>query len=266
MNQHSKSLLVSIVVHSLLLATVFYVYTTASTYIGKAKEKRVCIKLGTIQQVATTTGKLKKQEVKKSVEKKPKPVKKNPPKSPKKKPIKKKVPKQEKPKEIKKVKKVPKKELPKKVIPPKPLPEPTVVEEVIPKIEEDLGNEEVCAKTVKENEVNEACANESQAEKTTQVESAEDEYVNLHLQEIARLLQENLYYPRRARKRGIEGKVTVRFTLKENAEVIDIVIISSNEEILSRGAIKTLENLSGEFPKPDERLVLTVPISYQLSH
>ncbi len=96
------------------------------------------------------------------------------------------------------------------------------------------------------------------------IESPEDRYINRHLAEIVQLLQENLYYPRRARKQGVEGKVVVKFTLTQDAEVIDSKILSSSDEILSRGALRTLENLSGEFPKPDEKLILTVPISYSL--
>jgi protein TonB len=97
-----------------------------------------------------------------------------------------------------------------------------------------------------------------------QVESSEDRYKNKYLAEIAKLLQENLYYPRRVRKRGIEGKVIVKFTLTQDVEVINSEILLSSDEILSRGALRTLENLSGEFPKPDEKLTLTVPISYSL--
>jgi protein TonB len=58
--------------------------------------------------------------------------------------------------------------------------------------------------------------------------------------------------------------VVVKFTLQKDAQVTDIKIISSQNDILSRGARKTLENLSGEFPRPEEALTLTVPISYSL--
>jgi len=266
MNQHSKSLLFSIVVHSLLLATLFYVYTTASTYIGKSKEKRVCIKLGTIQEVAASSSEVKKKEIKKSATKKPqKKIEKKPKKIIKKKPVEKKIKKPSKV-EKKKLKKVPKKEPVQKRVPKKVVEEPTVIEELIPKIEEEAGTQEACAKEKSATTQEEACKNDSTATQTTQVQSAQEEYLNRHLQEIAKLLQENLYYPRRARKRGIEGKVVVRFAIKKDGEVEAIEIISSNADILSRGAIRTLEDLSGEFPKPDEKLILTVPISYHLSH
>ena len=268
MNKHSKSLFVSLLIHSLLLGVVFYAYTTATAYVGKTKEKRVCIKLGTIQEVAAKKSEIVSKTAtttdKKVIEKKKvvkKPVKKVKKKVPKKKPLKK-----IKKKPIKKKNTPIKKKVPQKVIPPEPKQLEIVEEEKIPEV--ITGKEELCSKTAKEdkNKKEKACKNDSKATTTQQKPSAKEVYINQHLQEIARLLQENLYYPRRARKRGIEGKVLVKFTLQRNAEVVDVEVVSSSNSILSRGAMKTLENLSGQFPHPDETLVLTVPISYRLSH
>jgi len=268
MNKHSKSLFVSLLIHSLLFGVILYAYTNVTAYIGKEKEKRVCIKLGTIQEVAakkseavsktaTTDKKVieekKDQKVKKKVVKKP--VKKVKKKVAKKKPLKK-----VKKKPIKKKKKPVKKKVPQKVIPPEPKQLEIVEEEKISEV--TTGKKELCSKMAKKEE---ACTNDSKATTTQQKASAKEVYINQHLQEIARLLQENLYYPRRARKRGIEGKVLVKFTLQKNAEVVDVEVVSSSNSILSRGAMKTLENLSGQFPNPDEKLILTVPISYRLS-
>jgi protein TonB len=85
-----------------------------------------------------------------------------------------------------------------------------------------------------------------------------------NLEKIVALLKENLYYPRRARKRGVEGEVLVSFRLLKNAEVCDIKVLNSPSDILSRGAIRTLEELSSKFPKPEQELNLKVPIYYKL--
>ena len=77
-------------------------------------------------------------------------------------------------------------------------------------------------------------------------------------------MQDNLYYPRRARKKGITGEVMVKFTLGVDAIVSNVEVLKSEKEILSRAAIKTIQDLSGEFPKPDEALSISVPISYKL--
>jgi protein TonB len=94
----------------------------------------------------------------------------------------------------------------------------------------------------------------------------EKDYLEEHLQKIVKLLQENLYYPRSARQRGVVGEVVVKFMIKENGEVERVDVLSSSSEILSNAAIKTIENLSGSFPKPKENLNLQLPINYSLKY
>jgi protein TonB len=94
--------------------------------------------------------------------------------------------------------------------------------------------------------------------------SIHNNYINNNLALIQKMLQENLYYPRRARKKGIEGDVLVSFVLSTSAKIESIKVLSSSHEILSRGAIKTIEELSGKFPKPSEELNIKIPITYRL--
>jgi protein TonB len=131
----------------------------------------------------------------------------------------------------------PKVENPKKIIP--------VISDVTKVIEEEI------IKEVKE-------------EKITSKENVAKKYIQDNISKIAKLLQENLYYPRRARKKGITGEVIVKFTLELDSSVNNIKIITSNKEILSRAAIKTIQDLSGEFPSPKEQLTIQVPINYSL--
>jgi len=91
-----------------------------------------------------------------------------------------------------------------------------------------------------------------------------DEYIESHIGEIVTLLKDNLYYPRRARRKKIEGVVKVRFTLTKSAEVTNIQVLESKYEILSNAAIKTIEDLQGKMPQPQEDLILTIPINYDL--
>jgi protein TonB len=104
----------------------------------------------------------------------------------------------------------------------------------------------------------------TKVEKEPLTVSPQKKYVEDNLAKIIELLQENLYYPRRARKRGVEGEVIVKFKLSTTSEVSNIKVLSSNSDILSRGAIRTIENLSFKFPKPSEDLDLKVPIYYKL--
>jgi len=263
MNKHFKSFLFSIVVHSLLLAAVFFVYTKASTYMieKKPKEQRICIQLASIQKTAAPTNELKKKEI---LKKKQKKVEKNP-----KNIVKKKIPKRRVKKKIKhkKIKKSLKKEPIKKTAVVKSVnKKPDKLQKLPIKKIEDTANQKLCTSECSmSKKVICKCDSKSLKKKKPQLRSAYTTYIDQHLSKIVELLQENLYYPRRARKRGIEGKVTVRFTLEKNAEVKNIKIITADKDILARGAVRTLENLSGEFPKPDEKLILTVPINYYLS-
>ncbi len=239
MNQHSKSLFLSILIHTLLLASIFYAYSEFSASVGEKKEKRVCIRLGCITESAQVSLKPKKVQKKQVKVQKKHLVKKRP-----------------KPKPH--VKKIPKKTIPlhkAKAVEQKPELKP-VTEEKILQQKKCEDRTSVCPDKI--------AHKNAQEEQNRQKESLQSQYVNMHLTRIAQLLQDNLYYPRRARKRGIEGEVIVKFTLQKDAEVTDIKILSSQSDILSRGARKTLQDLSGEFPKPDEALTLTVPISYSL--
>jgi protein TonB len=104
-------------------------------------------------------------------------------------------------------------------------------------------------------------------EQTTSAEcckSYKDSYLDSYLKDIITLLRENLYYPRRARKRGIEGIVTVSFTIDTDASLKEIIILDSKSDILSRAAKRTLEELSGVLPKPKEKIRVKLPIKYNL--
>lgn len=94
----------------------------------------------------------------------------------------------------------------------------------------------------------------------------EKEYIDDNIAKIVALLQENLHYPRRARKRGIQGEVLVRFTLSVEAHISEIKVLSSNSEILSRGAVQTIKNIDNKLPKPKQNITFNVPIAYTLNY
>ena len=244
MNRHTPSFFVSVLVHVAFAAIIFFLYKTAVILNAKKEENKVCIHLQTLQK-AKPLVKLEKT----------KPLKKNP--------IPKKVSKP-KPQVIKKEKKVIKKV--------KPLQEKKIQEEVKPKIVPAL--EEETEVEIVEEMIQKAPPKEIKQEKLLappepiiplSKPTVEELYIDKNLQKISELLSENLYYPRRARKRGIEGVVNVDFTLDTDAVVSDIDVVSSSDDILSRAAIKTLEDLSGEFPRPKEILRLSVPIHYSIT-
>ena len=85
-----------------------------------------------------------------------------------------------------------------------------------------------------------------------------------NVETIRKLIAENLYYPRKARKRHIEGIVNVRFRLTQSGKITDIQILSNSPKILSKAAITTLENIEELFPHPDEDMMITIPIVYKI--
>jgi len=228
MIRHTPSFLISIIIHSLLLVAFFYTYSYVSSLSSKKEDEKLCLKLTCIVN-KHKEHMVEKPQPKKVVLPKPKP----------------------------KVKR-PKKKMVKKIIP-KPLTVPVVKEIVKPEKEPEI----VYIEPVIEEEIGEEVLPvESQEEKAI---AQEQQYMDENIKKIVRLLSENLYYPRSARKRGVVGEVIVKFSLSKDATVSKIEIISSKSDILSRAARKTIEELSGEFPKPPEELVLHVPINYELT-
>jgi len=89
-------------------------------------------------------------------------------------------------------------------------------------------------------------------------------YIDNNLYKIRELIKDNLYYPRKARRKGVVGEVLVKFRLKTDGKIDNIKVISSNHKILSRSAIRTIEELSSQFPKPETEIVISLPIGYHL--
>ena len=240
MIRHSSSFLFSIVFHIVLFSSLFYVYNLNYKKKDVQCEKKVCVKLCDIE--------LKKEIKAPPIKPKPKPQIK-----PKTQPKPKEKPKKQEVKEIQKTKPKPKKEIPvKKEI--KVIEEQKPQEEIQKKPEEKVVEEKVVEKVVPKIQ-----------ESVPSPEDISREYMQDNIAMIVKLLQDNLYYPRIARKKNITGIVVVKFTLGIDSSTSDIAIVESKHKILSRSAIKTIEDLSGEFPKPKEELTLQVPINYTLN-
>jgi protein TonB len=230
MIRRSSSLFVSIVIHLILFFGAYFAWSsylqTKNKYKDEHKEESLSLQLC----------KLKYEQETLSIKKEPKKVEQP------KKPI--------EPKIKKKIEEAPK---PKPNLPQKEI----VVEEATPKTQE-----------IQESEVVEEIKREEEKvvalEKSIKTD-AREEYLKINTQEISQLIGENLYYPMAARKRNITGRVSVRFTLCADGKVSDVEIIDSSSDILSRAATRTIEELSGKFPKPGIDIILTLPIDYNLN-
>jgi len=250
MIKHSDSLLISILFHIFLFLLFLTLYKLVTVENTKLKEEHICINLKCFTQEAKITAKPniptpkvveKKKPIKKKIEKKIIKQKKVLTKKVKKQTLAKKTIKIEKAKKLKRVEKL-EKESNKPIKP------------FIQKIE-----------THNKIQTHSEPTPQNTPKKVVKKKASQEEiYIKENLTQIMELLKENLYYPRRARKRGIEGDVVIKFHLSKTATVSNIEVISSKKEILSRAAIKTIENLSSQFPKPKKEIVLKIPISYRL--
>lgn len=245
MIRHSKSLFASIILHSILILVLIVAYKNWPQEEEKEEKKIVSLKMAYIAAEKPPVAAPKVVPPPPKIIEKPKP-------KPKKEPEKKIVKKVVKKKEVQKPKPQ-KKKIPVTFEAPKEIIEEVVVQEKPKPVQQFTDH------VPQEIFIEEAI--ETPQEKAFRIEK---DYLNEHLQEIGRLLRENLYYPRSARKRGITGEVTVKFKLLKNGEIEYTKVINSKSKILTKAAIKTIEDLSGEFPKPKEDLVLHVPINYSL--
>ena len=243
--KHAPSLLFSVTVH-LLAGFIFYTTYQAVTSITKHKKQEtlICMSLNTYQPQVIKKEVIKKKIIKKVLKKKKKTQK----------------------KKIENIKhKIPKKT----VMIKKPIKEiKTIVPQIFTPTIKTTHKETQEIQQIKEiakKQVNEFVPTvELNTSSQTPKISQQKEYLNNHLHKIEKLLQDNLYYPRRARKRGIIGTVIVHFEINTNGEVTQAESLSSTSKILSRAALRTIEDLSGQFPKPTEKLFLKIPIVYKL--
>lgn len=150
----------------------------------------------------------------------------------------------------------------------KTIPVKSVPTQIVPDVREEKAFEPAAAAAV-EKETLELVASENLTDlPETAVQPLPEQsgksYLDEHLAVIARLLQENLYYPKLARKRHIEGEVMAAFTLLTDGTIKDVTVKKHAREVLDRAAVRTIESLSGQMPHPQTVLTLEVPIRFVL--
>lgn len=233
MVRNSNSLLISLLIHAILLLILFF---TLESYfeVKKEEQKKICLKLYSVELS-------KKMAEPKEVQKAEDVV-------------------QKKPEEIKKVKKI--QEV--KEVKIEATDEAGQINVSIAQITKDKAIADV--ESEKPLKIQKPIVEQKITQNSIVKQSdLQYEYEEINKQKIAELIKENLYYPISARKRNITGFVKVKFTLDVDAKVHNIKIVESDSDILSRAAIKTIEELSSKFPKPQKELTLSVPINYNLN-
>lgn len=245
MIRYSNSFFLSLIFHSSLLLSVWFFYSN-NTKTEQETPPKIPLKLSMIEAASQTTAEHQTKEEVCIVKPQEKPKKA-----------------QESPKEEKKIiqkkveKKVEKKEEEKV--------DEKTLEEKVEKSQQKVEITPQPQKSVSQEIRKETASEQKIVSPPLEAKPYHQEYSELNAQKIVELLREHLYYPRSARQKGIVGVVKVRFTLDVDAKVYNITVVESSDEILSRAAIKTIEELSTKFPKPASKTTLTVPINYSLT-
>lgn len=228
MRRYFSSFLIASLVYSFLGFAIFYFYKNSKVEIEEKKS---------IQKISLNHIELKeepkKEDVKELVEEKiiQKPIEE-----------KKVVEKPTEKKIEKKKEQVVKKETPKKQV------EKTFQKEVV---------EKVLEKVVENHPKNEIVEN-----KVVQ-KDIQKEYIDNNLALIRTLINENINYPAKAKKLSIEGIVVVKFKIRENGSVEDIVVLEGHR-FLQNATIEAIEEASKKFPKTNKSIEIQIPIVYKL--
>ena len=243
-----SSFILSVSIHILLVVALAGSYLTIQKRLEANKtsnEKLLCIDLASYKPCPipkkdhTTTFKKETKPKKKS--------KKNTPKTTRKK-VK---------KEIEKKKKEPKHSIQKTTTA-----KQKKIETKTTKLQTKISQKRATANTKKKNLPAKKCIKE--ASKQKQNKSYTSRYISKNISIIRKLIAENLYYPRKARRRHIEGTVKVRFTLTQDGKISEMQIISNSPKILSKAAVTTLQDIEDLLPHPDEEITITLPIVYKI--
>ena len=85
---------------------------------------------------------------------------------------------------------------------------------------------------------------------------------------LKQLLNANKPYPKRAKRRGKQGRVSVSFIILRNGSIQNIrVVSSSGSSLLDNAALRAVKSISGKLPFPKEirksQWIFTVPVIYQ---
>ena len=88
--------------------------------------------------------------------------------------------------------------------------------------------------------------------------------------QLQQLIAANKHYPKRAKRRGKQGKVTLSFKVIHSGVITDIAIVKgTNSKDLNKAAIQSIQASSGKLPYPagmsKKALTLVITLSFELS-
>ncbi len=98
----------------------------------------------------------------------------------------------------------------------------------------------------------------------TSTDGLKNRYLREHFEYIRALIQKNIVYPPRAKRMGWTGKVVVFFLITESGYTKNEKIIkSSGYDILDKNVVETIKSLE-PYPKPPISAELKIPVTFNL--
>jgi len=136
-----------------------------------------------------------------------------------------------------------------------------VIEKEIEKIEEVEKEDEA----TKEEVVNGTLEEEVSEKQIEQEQIVQNYSVGEGLiQSIEKALRKHIYYPKAARRMGLEAVVELEFKFLPNRDVIEVIIVGDAPSILLKAAKKTLMRASRDFEKVEKAVTIQVPLKFIL--
>jgi TonB family protein len=88
-------------------------------------------------------------------------------------------------------------------------------------------------------------------------------------QAIADFVVAKLKYPKKARRKGIEGKVVVKFVVEKNGEVGDVLVVHSVSPLLDQEAVRVVQAMPAFRPGTQSgkpvRVMFHLPFNFALN-
>jgi protein TonB len=166
-------------------------------------------------------------------------------------------------------KKEPEKRPEKKIEKTKPTPKKEPIKEEKPKPltkEQPKKNKEVEAEKeekIKQEEDKKEETKEQEAIQKSNPKTYEEQFLDEHLQEIVKQIQQHIIYPKRAKQLNIQGEVLVEFKISKKGTVENINALQGHV-LLKKSALNAIEKASQFFPKVKKDMTIKVPIVYSL--
>ena len=115
---------------------------------------------------------------------------------------------------------------------------------------------------------------------STKTDTTEEEYIDYFyveempefpggMSELMKFIQKNMRYPKKAIKKGIEGRVICQFTVTKDGSIEDIIVVRGLHKSLDKEAVRVIKKMPkwkpGKKHKSEvQNFKYTIPVTFKL--